>query len=150
MAESRTSKRWLKRILLTLAAVLVVVAGVGAAYAFSLAQTFDNATETIDEVFPDETTRPTVPTPTPDGSGAEPRPPQNILLLGSDTRGSGESLQEAGGRADAILVVHVPADRKNIQVMSIMRDNWVEIPGHGRAKVNAALAYGGVPLMVQT
>jgi LCP family protein required for cell wall assembly len=31
-----------------------------------------------------------------------------------------------------------------------MRDLWVPIPGHGTAKINAALAFGGVPLMVQT
>jgi LCP family protein required for cell wall assembly len=31
-----------------------------------------------------------------------------------------------------------------------MRDLWVDIPGRGQAKINAALAYGGVPLMVQT
>ena len=34
--------------------------------------------------------------------------------------------------------------------MSIMRDSWVDIPGHGQSKINAAMAYGGVPLMVQT
>ena len=48
------------------------------------------------------------------------------------------------------MVVHVSADRQNVTVMSIMRDSWVDIPGHGEAKVNAALAYGGVPLAVQT
>ena len=34
--------------------------------------------------------------------------------------------------------------------MSIMRDNWVPIDGHGYNKINAALAFGGVPLMVST
>ena len=34
--------------------------------------------------------------------------------------------------------------------MSIMRDSWVEIPGRGDNKINAALAIGGVPLTVQT
>ena len=49
-----------------------------------------------------------------------------------------------------MMIVHIPADRKNIQVMSLMRDFWVDIPGHGKAKLNAALAYGGIPLAVQT
>lgn len=33
--------------------------------------------------------------------------------------------------------------------MSIMRDTWVDIPGHGEAKINAAMAFGGVPLVVE-
>ena len=48
------------------------------------------------------------------------------------------------------MVMHVSADRKTIQVMSIMRDSWVPVAGHGDTKVNAALSYGGVPLVVQT
>nr|WP_274607058.1 LCP family protein [Agrococcus sp. KRD186] len=55
-----------------------------------------------------------------------------------------------GDRADTILVAHIPPDRETVQIMSIMRDSWVEIPGQGVSKVNSALAYGGVPLMVQT
>jgi LCP family protein required for cell wall assembly len=146
-------KRWLKRILLALAAAVVVVAGLGAAYAFSLAQSFDSSTETIENVFPDETLRPPVPVQGAEKGEGEPeeRKAQNILLLGSDTRGNvGDSLEGAGGRADTMLVLHIPADRENLQLMSIMRDSWVDIPAHGQAKVNAALAYGGVPLMVQT
>lgn len=42
-------------------------------------------------------------------------------------------------------------DHQTVQVMSIMRDNWVPIPGgHGEKKINAATALGGIPLMVQT
>nr|WP_277604035.1 LCP family protein [Agrococcus sp. ARC_14] len=58
-------------------------------------------------------------------------------------------MTDLGDRADTILVAHIPPDRESVQIMSIMRDSWVEIPGHGMAKVNSALAYGGVPLMVQ-
>jgi len=60
----------------------------------------------------------------------------------------------AGGasdqRSDTMMWVHIPADRKNIYIMSIMRDTWVDIPGHGEAKINAAMALGGIPLTVQT
>ncbi|MGO2863804.1 MAG: LCP family protein, partial [Brevibacterium sp.] len=38
----------------------------------------------------------------------------------------------------------------NVQVMSIPRDSWVDIEGHGKAKINAALSYGGLPLAVST
>ena len=49
-----------------------------------------------------------------------------------------------------MMLVHIPADRKGAYVTSIMRDTWLDIPGHGKAKINAAFAYGGVPLAVQT
>lgn len=89
----------------------------------------------------------------PDEAAAKPgeKPPLNILLLGSDSRGEGENLLEAtGNRSDTIMVVHVSGDRQRIDIMSIMRDTWVDIPGHGPAKINAAYSYGGAPLLVQT
>ena len=62
----------------------------------------------------------------------------------------GSLLTSLGDRADTIMVAHIPPDRETVQIMSIMRDSWVEIPGYGTQKVNAALSLGGVPLMVQT
>ncbi|WP_430593202.1 LCP family protein [Humidisolicoccus flavus] len=99
--------------------------------------------ETVEDAFPEESLRPEKY----EGPG---NGPLNYLLLGSDTRGSGDELLTGlGDRADTILVVHIPSDRQSVQVMSIMRDSWVDIPGHGEAKINAALSYGAVPLMVQ-
>ena len=99
--------------------------------------------ETIETAFPEESLRPTE-------APSEGAAPMNVLLLGTDSRGEGGSLlSDLGDRADTILVAHIPPDRETIQIMSIMRDSWVEIPGHGMAKVNSALAFGGVPLMVQ-
>nr|WP_051876482.1 LCP family protein [Cellulosimicrobium sp. MM] len=77
----------------------------------------------------------------------------NFLVLGSDSRiSAGDPSQwEAGAqRTDAIMLVHLPADRQTAQVVSIPRDAWVPIPGHGEAKINAAFSYGGPPLMIQT
>lgn len=48
------------------------------------------------------------------------------------------------------MVAQVSPDRINVTLMSIMRDNWVPIEGHGEAKINAAFSYGGVPLAVNT
>ena len=153
-------------------ALLVIVAA-GGVYAFTLTRAFDS-TEKISNAFPAEESRPPAAQRSP-GSQAEtgtlaatdaPAPvdpsaalgavpagqAQNILLLGSDTRGAtGKSLADIRGeRSDTIMVVHVPADRKNLFVMSILRDSWVDVPGHGQAKINAALSWGGVPLAVQT
>lgn len=135
--------RWILWTALSIVALLIIGAGVGAAYLVSLARSFNDQVTTIDsaEIFPDESSRPA------------PSAAQNILLLGSDTRGriSNSSLGNLNGqRSDTIMVVHIPADRESVQVMSIMRDNWVPIEGHGEAKINAALSFGGMPLAVQT
>src|SRR5208282_933006 len=51
---------------------------------------------------------------------------------------------------DTLMVVHVPADHRYVRVVSLPRDSWVDIPGHGMNKINAALGLGGPQLMVQT
>ena len=77
-------------------------------------------------------------------------PGKNILLLGSDTRSGSEAAQVSGSRADTIMLAHIPADGKGVYLVSIMRDTWVNIPGYGAAKINAALNYGGISLQVAT
>ena len=77
-------------------------------------------------------------------------PGKNILLLGSDTRSGPEAAQVSGSRADSIMLAHIPADGKGVYLVSIMRDTWVNIPGYGAAKINAALNYGGISLQVAT
>jgi LCP family protein required for cell wall assembly len=92
----------------------------------------------------------------------EARPPKeevagdamNLLLLGSDTR---DPNSVGGSRSDTIIVLHLPRDRSSAQLVSIPRDTWLHIPrskdgrhGNTDAKINAAFAWGGTPLMVQT
>jgi len=92
------------------------------------------------------------PTPAPTEPGAE-ATPLNILVLGSDSRisaGDPSSWEAGGQRTDALMVVHLPADRKSAVVMSIPRDSWVPVPGHGEAKINAAFSFGGPTLAIQT
>lgn len=78
-----------------------------------------------------------------------------ILLLGSDDRAGTDLAQSTGqfpgSRSDTMMLVHVPADRSGVQVMSIPRDLWIDVPGdHGEAKINAPMALGGVSLTVET
>jgi LCP family protein required for cell wall assembly len=123
----------------------VAVLGAAAATLWNVTQSFD-AVEKIPDAFPtDEAVRP--PAATGEAAAA-----MNFLLLGSDTRGASSSsiANLAGQRSDTIIIVHVPANREHLSVMSIPRDTWLTIPGHGDAKINAALSYGGVPLAVQT
>jgi polyisoprenyl-teichoic acid--peptidoglycan teichoic acid transferase len=139
-----------RRLLLSLGALVtvVLVGGIGAAvFVGTLRAEFDNGRTVIPEAsaFPAPSLRPAAAT------GAEARA-QNILLLGTDTRGSAPASLDAirAQRSDTMMIVHVPADRKHIYVVSVMRDSWVTIPGYAHAKINAALSYGGVPLVVET
>ncbi|MCJ0700464.1 LCP family protein [Frigoribacterium faeni] len=126
-----------------LVGILVVLGVVVGLYAMNLARTFDDGKTTLPEAFPAESTRPTA-----SATGA-----MNILLMGSDSRGDETNLEDASSsdqRTDTMMLMHIDADRKNVYVMSIMRDLWVPIPGNGENKINAAFAYGGSPLTVQT
>lgn len=80
-------------------------------------------------------------------------PAVNILVLGTDSRTSASDpsqWKEGAQRTDAIMIVQVSGDRKTVSVMSIPRDSWVEIPGHGQGKINAAYSYGGPSLTIHT
>src|SRR5687767_9746227 len=48
------------------------------------------------------------------------------------------------------MIARFSADRKHAQLISIPRDSWVDIPGHGRNKINASYAFGGPTLLIQT
>ena len=68
---------------------------------------------------------------------------RNILLLGSDTR------DNISGRSDSMMVLQVDGFGKP-KLVSFMRDMYVNIPGVGQNKLNAAYAYGGADLVRQT
>lgn len=67
-----------------------------------------------------------------------------VLLLGVDER------QEDAGRSDTIMVAAMDPARGQLGLISIPRDTWVEIPGHGWDKINHAYAYGGHALALAT
>lgn len=68
----------------------------------------------------------------------------SVLLLGSDARGNEKS------RADTIMIAQYHPDYGTYKLISIMRDTYVDIPGHGKGKINAAFALGGPELLRQT
>ena len=69
----------------------------------------------------------------------------NYLLIGNDARPG-----DTGSRSDVMVLVHVPEDRRDVTLIHFPRDLWVPIPGRGEAKLNAAYAFGGAPLLVKT
>jgi LCP family protein required for cell wall assembly len=78
----------------------------------------------------------------------------NYLILGSDSR---DLENTTGSRSDTIILLHINKGHTRADLVSIPRDSWVHIPkspsgpyGNTNAKINAAYAWGGVPLTVQT
>ncbi|MBM7498367.1 LCP family protein [Oerskovia paurometabola] len=84
-------------------------------------------------------------------SGASGTAGTTYLLAGSDARG-GDGIAEdgtEGARTDTIMILHKPASGP-AALISLPRDSFVEVPGRGPAKLNAAYSWGGAPLLVQT
>ncbi len=85
----------------------------------------------------------------------------DYVLVGSDSREgltveqqnllkTGSVKDAEGKRTDSIIVVHVPSGGGKAALISLPRDSYVPIPGHGRNKINAAYSLGGPKLLVQT
>lgn len=139
--KRKKKKVWRKILVALLVIVILGVLGVGL-YLWNVGRTFDNNANklTDEQVFgtqrPDDQKK--------DGG-------TNILLLGSDEPMDQVDVNDSRGlRSDTIMVMHIPESGSNVQVMSIPRDSWVDIEGHGKAKVNSALSTGGLPLAVST
>ncbi|MEQ3548983.1 LCP family protein [Pseudonocardia nematodicida] len=81
-----------------------------------------------------------------------------FLLVGTDSRSTepttgadADPEARAGSqRSDVIMLGTLAADGSTASVVSIPRDSWVDIPGRGMNKINAAYAYGGEPLLIET
>jgi LCP family protein required for cell wall assembly len=73
--------------------------------------------------------------PLPMWSGSE---RLNLLLMGLDQRPGSAS----PARADVIMIASVDPTQRKVRVLSIPRDLWVEIPGHGDNRINSAYFYG--------
>lgn len=83
-------------------------------------------------------------------SGAADTPGTTWLLAGSDSRAEGPIQDNTEGeRADTIMLVH-QAENGQASAISLPRDTWVEIPGYGWDKLNAAYALGGPSLLVES
>jgi LCP family protein required for cell wall assembly len=131
-----------KRILLGLVALIVVLAIIGTYLYFNINGKLNRA-----NVLVAYSGRPVA------GAGT------NWLITGSDSRGGLTRADEAqlslghdveGQRSDTIMVLHIPANGNPPILVSIPRDSYVPIPGHGYNKINAAYAFGGPKLLAET
>ena len=69
----------------------------------------------------------------------------NILLIGVDSRSDSMS-----GRSDSMILVSINKQTKQVTMTSFLRDIYLSIPGYGSNRLNAAYAYGGTELLVET
>lgn len=80
----------------------------------------------------------------------------NVLVVGSDSRDPDNPTGGGDARTDTIMMMHIPSDHSKAYIISIPRDLYVSVPtdaeGNGGqdAKINAAFAWGGVPLLIST
>ena len=137
----RGRRRWLRpRRLLAIVAglvVLAVLATVGVYYSVSSKLT------KVDVLVPTSLT----------SAGT------NWLITGSDSRGGLTRQEEntlalghdiSGSRSDTIMLLHLPANGTRPTLVSLPRDSYVPIPGHGYNKLNAAYDFGGPKLLIET
>lgn len=140
-ARPRRKKRKAGKIILTI--VLVIIALLVAIWFY-----IDTSMNRVDAIG-DYAGRPA------QGSGT------NWLIVGSDSRKglsadqaedlhTGSESSVAGKRTDSIMVLHLPDNGTKPTMVSLLRDSFVPIPGHGQSKINAAFAWGGAKLLVRT
>jgi LCP family protein required for cell wall assembly len=142
-------RRRTRRVLLLIVIVLMTMLGLLAGAVFVVSERLASQVHRYPNVF----------------SGLEPddRPPPTraltFLFVGTDslseqpTTGTEAPLQgqlPGNARSDVIMLVQLNADRRGATVVSVPRDAWVPVPGRGRHKINAAFAFGGPSLLVQT
>ncbi|MCX3058486.1 LCP family protein [Streptomyces beihaiensis] len=149
--DRRRPRRRLRRVLLGALALLatgvLMVVGLG----WWAVDHYTGKVDRISGVFPTSVPPSALPEPSKGG--------QTFLLVGVDSRsrlpttGRDAKAPEwtyGAQRSDTMMLVHLPADHSAAYVVSLPRDSWVDIPGHGRAKLNAAFSWGGPPLLIDT
>lgn len=118
------------------AGVAALAMGAGAA-----ALRLDRQLDSVDRV---EVASLTEPDPSPTA-------PYTILLAGLDGDGSLDPSEDRPpSRSDTIALVRVLPAEQRVTLLSLPRDLWVDIPGHGPGRINAAVPLGGIDLLVDT
>ncbi|RZT87912.1 LytR family transcriptional attenuator [Pseudonocardia sediminis] len=141
-------KRRGRRVLVGLLVVVLVLILAAAGAVFALTQSIGNDISRIPDAFRNI---PAADRPATFGG-------TTFLLVGTDTRATEATTGsdapadvDAGSqRSDVIMLATVQPDGTTGSVVSIPRDSWVDIPGRGMNKINAAYAFGGPSLLIET
>ncbi|HEY2673568.1 MAG TPA: LCP family protein [Rugosimonospora sp.] len=146
-------RRRTRRLLMMVLVLAVAGTITGVAAGYLITGHLSGNVRRIDGAFQgiDPSQRP-APAPSDDGG-------QTILAVGLDVRSDDQTTGQAatdpqasqsGDRSDTIMLVRFDSVRRSAAVVSIPRDSWVDIPGQGTMKINAAYARGGPPLLIRT
>src|SRR5664280_1507187 len=136
--RARKGIRWGRIAIITIAVLFATVAAAVGYFGFKLNQSVTSISR--DSSLLPTGSRPPSASNTPNATYTA----MNILLIGSDSRGSDQ------GRSDTFIILHISADRKSVYLVSFPRDMWVTVPGYGKQKINAGYSYGGSALAVST
>ena len=137
----RRRNRGLTIALVALAVIVVGALASAAIYVGSIDRTVTSNVQVGEDLPPE----------VPEDEDEAPRPPKgateavNYVIMGSDARPD-----DSAGRSDVLMVAHLAADRQSAALISFPRDMWVDVPGHGKNKINAAYSLGGPQLTVRT
>jgi len=121
----------LRKILLGLFACLLSLVLVVAGTGFYLQHKLSSQIARIDGVFAGLKQRPSKP------ANGDASKVVNILLISARP-------------SETLMVVHIDSDRRGTSVISIPRDSWVNVPGLGDNRINAAISLAKPSLAVQT
>ena len=72
---------------------------------------------------------------------------RNIAILGIDSR---DDTYSKGNRSDCIIIASINNDTKQVKMVSVYRDTYVQIEGYGLDKITHAYSYGGAELALNT
>ncbi len=146
--QKRRDKRRSRRVLVVALLLLAVPIALVVGGAWFVGSRLDGSVDRIPDAFD-----------LPSSQRPPPSAGTTVLLAGTDRRSDVATTGDEAGapswlpgeqRSDAIMLAHVTEDGERAYVVSIPRDSWVDIPGYGRNKINAAFSFGGPSLYVQT
>ena len=140
--KKRKKKSIWKKILISLAVVLLLIVGAGAIVAWKVYSDVQSSTEEMYTETNHEQKR-TEPVVVDQGED-----PFSVLLTGIDTGALG---REYKGRSDSLMLMTVNPNTNKTTIVSIPRDTYTEIVGHGTMdKINHAYAFGGIDMTLNT
>lgn len=134
--KKRKSKKnvLLKIILMILLIIIIIIAGIvagGYSYIVSKLNKMQQVQINVEELNVNE----------------EIKGYRNIALFGVDSRNSNLG---KGNRSDCIIIASINEKTKDVRLLSVYRDTYVQIEGHGLDKITHAYSYGEAPLAIKT
>lgn len=130
--DNKTKNTKIKYIILALILIILVLVGGGAYYISSKLNKVQKVEVNKDNLAINKV------------QFEEERYKKNIALFGIDAP------KGKVGRSDAIMILTLDEEHKVMKLTSIMRDSYVDIPGHGDDKITHAYAFGGPELAMKT